>query len=186
MNEAEQTPRALVLVAVAVVLGALVLALGFDTGATPEADAGPPTPIPAPTATVDPNATPTAVPTATPEPTPTPDPDYRQPNEVKVLVANGTDIPGRASGGADSLIGQHGYNALPVNVDRDVNQLPDAIFHLDSYDANAREIAATLGIDPAVIAPMPSDPPVANLDDAHIVVVLGLIPPTPTPEPTDG
>ena len=101
------------------------------------------------------------------------------------MVANGTDIPGRAATATDLLIAQRGYNAFPNNVNRDVNLLPFVVYHLDDYDANAREVADLLDIDRSLLAPMPIDPPVDDLDDAHILVILGIDPPDPdaTPEP---
>ena len=187
MNDREQTLGAVALVATALVVGLLVLGLGFEGGDADEAAGPPPTPTltPIPEPTVDPFATPTPTPSATPTPSPTPDPDLLEQAGVRVLVANGTDVPGRAAAATDILIAQRGYNAFPANVNRDVNLLPYVVYHLEDYDANAREVADLLDIDRTLLAPMPIDPPVDDLDDAHILVVLGQDPPDPdaTPEP---
>ena len=180
----EQTLRAGALVATALVIGLALLGLGFDD--PDPAAQGPvatPTVTPTPEPTVDPFATPTPTPSATPTPSPTPDPDLLPQAEVKVLVANGTDRPGRAGSATELLIARRGYNAFPANVNRDVNLLPYAVYHLDGYDANAREVADLLDIDRSLLAPMPIDPPVDDLDDAHILVVLGFDEPEVTPEP---
>jgi hypothetical protein len=184
MNEREQSFGAMAIVLAGLAIGLLILGLGFNPDPVEESQAPEvATATPTPSPTVDPEATPTTVPTATPTPSPTPDPGYLPPNEVKVLVANGTDIPGRAAIASDLLIGRFGYNALPRNVNRDLNQLPDTIYHLDGYDANAREVGDALGFDRSVLAPMPTDPPVDDIDDAHILVILGVLPPEPTAEP---
>jgi hypothetical protein len=95
---------------------------------------------------------------------------------VKVLVANGTDIAGRASAASDTLIANFGYNAVSVNVSRDLNTLPFVVYHIDRYDANAREIADALGVDRSTLGLMPDNPPVDDLEDAHILVILGVEP----------
>ena len=187
MNDREQTLGAVALVATALAIGLLVLGLGFEGTDAQRASGPTPTPTltPTPAPTVDPFATPTPTPSATPTPSPTPDPDIREQAGVRVLVANGTDVPGRAAAATDILIARRGYNAFPDNVNRDVNLLPFVVYHLDDYDANAREIADLLDIDRSLLAPMPIDPPVDDLDDAHILVILGVAPPDPdaTPEP---
>lgn len=178
MNLQDHSARALALVLAAAAIGALILGLGFQPNPDPDpsAAADVATAEPTPTPTVDPNSTPEPTPTPTPTLTPTPDPNYQVPNLVKVLVANGTDIAGRASVAADTLIANFGYNAVPNNVSRDVNTLPFTIYHLDVYDANAREVADALGIDRSSLELMPLDPPVSDLDDAHILVILGVEP----------
>ncbi len=180
----EQTLRAGALVATALVIGLALLGLGFDD--PDQATQGPqptPTLTPTPAPTVDPFATPTPTPSATPTPSPTPDPDLLPQAEVKVLVANGTDRPGRAGAATELLIARRGYNAFPANVNRDVNLLPYAVYHLEDYDANAREVADLLEIDRSLLAPIPIDPPVDDLDDAQILVILGFDEPDATPEP---
>lgn len=185
MNDPEQSKRAVALVAAALAIGLVVLGLGFDGVGTDLADGPRPTPTltPTPAPTVDPFATPTPTPTATPTPSPTPDPDLREQAGVRVLVANATDVIGRAATATDLLIAQRGYNAFPANVNRDVNALPFAVYHLADYDANAREVADLLGIDRSLLGPMPADPPVDDLDDAHVLVILGIDPPDPEASP---
>lgn len=189
MRDSRQTTGALMLVALALVIGIIVLAVGFDDP-DEAAQAGLPqptaTPEPTPEPTVDPNATPLPTETPAPSPTPTPDPDRIEPSTVRVLVANGTDVPGRASAATDLLIATYGYNAFPTNVSRDVNELADAVYHLEGFEANAREIADLLEIELSAIAPMPSDPPVEDLDDADILVILGIIQTEPEPTPGEG
>ena len=149
MNDREQTLGAVALVATALVVGLLVLGLGFEGGDADEAAGPPPTPTltPTPEPTVDPFATPTPTPSATPTPSPTPDPDLLEQAGVRVLVANGTDVPGRAAAATDILIAQRGYNAFPANVNRDVNLLPyvsGCLGHGCRCSAVARRIAESM------------------------------------------
>ncbi len=167
MEPAQHNGRAVVLVAVAITTGVLLLGVGFDPdGSTGLQGAEPAAP--------EPEVEPAPAITPTPAPTETPTPVLAPASTVRVLVANATDVAGAAAVASDSLIATYGYNALPpVNATADPNVLTSAVYHLPDHDGDARRIAELLGIDPGAVGPMPPDPPVADLADAAILVVIG-------------
>ena len=179
-----------VLVAVAVVIGLIILAVGFDGGddtATGSTDSG------------DSNATTTAPTTTAPgeegeegDETPTtsagegegeeggsttlaPTPSTRPPGEVKVAVGNGVGEPGLA-GIAQEKLTSAGYVTDASNA----STLPTpetAIYYVDGYASDAAAVAAVLGSPADVITAAPADPGslVASevVDDFHVFVIQG-------------
>ncbi|MEM7286573.1 MAG: LytR C-terminal domain-containing protein [Actinomycetota bacterium] len=96
------------------------------------------------------------------------------PAEVRVLVANGTTVAGAAGRTADELQTNRGYNGLtPTNTISGVSVESSAIYYAAGYELDARQIAQILNAAPEAVAPMPSDPPVGDLAEAHVLVVLG-------------
>jgi hypothetical protein len=94
-------------------------------------------------------------------------------NEVRVLVTNGTAVAGAASRASDTLTAGAGYETLiPSNT---VEKIADSrAYYVDGYELDARLIAKTLGFAPESILRLSEDEaPVADLGDAHVVVVLG-------------
>ncbi len=169
MEPAQRDGRAVALVALATTVGALLLALGFEDVSTRGLQ-GLPTHTPEPVSAPTPDVTPT------PEPIPTeePQPSLAPASTVRVLVANATDVAGAAAVAADTLIATFGYNALPpANTTTEPNVLPSAVYHGPDHAGDARQIAELLGISTDAIGPMPTDPPVADLADADVLVVLG-------------
>jgi len=106
------------------------------------------------------------------------DGEFFPPNEVNVLVANGTGGRGVAGGTADKLIAD-GYTANASNA-----PATDAgvVFYKPGYSENARNVAEILNAAPDVVQPIPeggqigvSQEAIADgrLDAANIIVIVG-------------
>ena len=181
-------PRALLLIAVAVVLGLVLLWKGLDTtpgvAVSPEAtDDGSaesvgmveegPADLPMAdelVATTTPAPTITTTTTAVPAPT-------RPPNQVRVLVANGSGIP-RGAATVTDVLSPAGYTTLPP-----ANATPtdtSGIYYRSGYSGDARAVMDIVAPgNPDLILPLPAgglDVPDATLDrvaNANVVVILG-------------
>ena len=96
------------------------------------------------------------------------------PAEVRVLVANGTTVAGLAGRTADELQTNRGYNTLtPTNVTSGATVDATSVYYVPGYELDARQIAQILDAPPESVAPMPEDPPVDDLAEAHVLVVIG-------------
>ena len=96
------------------------------------------------------------------------------PAEVRVLVANGTTVAGLAGRTADELQTNRGYNSLtPTNVTAGTTVDSSSIYYAAGYELDARQIAQILNASAESVAPMPSDPPVGDLAEAHVLVIIG-------------
>jgi len=95
----------------------------------------------------------------------------RAPQDIKVLVANGTTTPGLA-GKISNLVHAKGYNTLAST---NSTQKPAAtiVFFQPSYSADGAGLAAKLNLPATAVQAMPSPPPVANLNGANILIVVG-------------
>lgn len=173
------------LVLLAVLIGVVVLARGLDspdmtTTATGETSNGDATSAPpAPTTTEAPAATTTLVvsttETTTPPTTTTtqPPPVAHSRSEVRVLVANSTDVCG-AAGYQTNLLSAAGYvTKQAVNTKSEVQLDGSIAYYEPDYSADAQVIASEIGLALVNLAPMPSDLPVEDLQDAHVLVVIG-------------
>lgn len=166
------------LVAIGVLVGVLVLgsglsspgpssvsvdsASGADSTTTTTAAGGETT-----TTTAAGGATSTTLPTTSTTTGTTP--GTNPPNEVRVLVANGTDIPGAASQIQSQLVAL-GYNALsPQNGPTSPTSW---VYYEPGYEGDAAAIATSLGMVQDQVAPMPSPPPMDTLE-ANILVLIG-------------
>lgn len=150
--------------AVAVVVGVVLLGKGFDTGFLPstsetpseragdsgddEEDDG------------DTSATSTTVTAAT-----------HAANEVRVIVLNSTGPQGSATAATNALNGL-GYVTLPQANATDRTIQATAVFVVAGFEADAAAVAGHLGIT-ATPQPMPVPPPPPAGDDVHVVIVLG-------------
>lgn len=154
--------RGAALVAVAVLLGVLLLARGLDSGELFTSDGG--------GEQADGDQTPGTSPGgSTSTSSSTSQVGLRPPGEVRVLVANGAGIPGAASTRSDALAAA-GYvtlepaNAAPVPATQ--------VLYVEGYQGEAGQIATVLGAAPTAVQPLPDPPPVDPLD-ANVVIVLG-------------
>ena len=151
------------LLAVAVILG-IVLLQQFDT----DIDTGQVSTNPA----ADAEVTTTRRPTLTSLATTTTTTRLRAKSEVTVLVANGAGVRGLGATTTNALKNL-GYTTLaavdasPPSVDRTVIQFAEG------YEADAREVASALN-QPATVVTRLSAPPVEDVGEAKVVVVLGL------------
>ena len=94
----------------------------------------------------------------------------RQPKDVKVIVANGSDVKG-AAGRATDQLKPPGYNVLaPTNVTPAVSA--SAIYYAVGFEREAAAVASTLGIPPALVKPAPTPLPFDS-KTANVLVILG-------------
>ena len=190
-SNAAATPRALLIVGVAVAIGLLMLWKGLDGSPvaadrqTPALTDGVPVADPVPGATGSaittepPTELPDAVvptstvPTTTEALFPTP---THPPNEVKVLVANGSGVSGAAGKVTDMLSPLGWAMESPSNADKTGTT---RVYYRTEYLADARKIVDHFGEIPSLLEKMPTGGPAvpAKAEDrvanADIVVVLG-------------
>ena len=97
-------------------------------------------------------------------------PSVRPPNQVKVFVANGAGIQGAAGKAADTLKAA-GYVAVAGNSPNRVQTT--TVYYTEGFQAEAQAVAASLGTPAEAVQPMPTPPPVADIQGAQVLVVLG-------------
>ena len=177
--------RGVVLVLIAVAIGAFLLRSGFDNSNTggaqttvgnndaaeaqnPEDDEG---------GTVDPvgegNGDPADPATETTAPPPLP---TREPSQVKVAAVNGTGTAGLAGRTAD-LMGVHGYVTGAKNA-ASVPMAVSVIYYRAGFSEDAKAVATHLRAPADIIAPAPEDvlSLIANSEevaDFNIFVIVG-------------
>jgi hypothetical protein len=153
----------MILVVVAIVLGAILLwkggAIGFDSeGSNVEIGEGPDTtastvPVETTASTAPPNVT-------------------VAPAQVKVVVANGAGVSGLAGTTTDFLATQ-GYTNT-VATDALTAVAATQIYAAGGFEGNATVIAGLFGVDPATIQPIPAQPVAGDQPpDAGVIVVIG-------------
>ena len=194
-SNAAAMPRAALLVGVAVAIGLLMLWKGVDdspvaagrqapaiTDDVTDVDPGtggadpavvPTEPVAGGEADADAVAPTSAVPTTTEALFPTPTHD---PNEVKILVANGSGVSG-AAGKVTDLLSPLGWTMeSPANADKTGTT---RVYYRNGYQADARKIVEHFGEIPSLLEKMPTgglEVPAKAEDrvaNAHIVVILG-------------
>jgi hypothetical protein len=163
--------RGAVLLAVAVVLGALLLAYGFpDGGDSGTATAGEQVTGEAGQSTGDggDGSPPTVAPPTTTDTGP------RDPAEITVLVANGSGVSGAASEFTDTLNGAGYVTAEAANADQS-DYSTTVVYYVGEEQAEAEGVATALGLDPSAVEPMPDPPPTedGDLRGATVLVVVG-------------
>jgi len=189
-SNAAAAPRAFLLIAIAVVIGLVLLWKGLDStpgtvapadvSAVAEQSADEPTPTTeAPAASGDARVDEPAPTTEAPAPTTTedlfPEPTYA-PNEVKVLVANGSGVSGAAGKVTDMLSPLGWAMESPANADK---TSASGIYYKTGYAHNARLIQDHFGEDPSILSQFPAsglsvpDSSLDRVDNADIVIILG-------------
>jgi hypothetical protein len=156
-----------ILIAVAVVLGVVLLGKGFDSGFLPSASGDPSDEVA--TGGDDEEESDDGDGSGTSEPETTP--STNQPAAVRVQVLNSTG-PSGSAGEASSLLSELGYNVLAGDNAGDRNATATAVYAATGFEADAAAIAAALGIG-AAAQPMPAPPPPPAPADASVVIVLG-------------
>lgn len=173
--------RAIVLVIVAVALGAFLLARGFDdSDDSPEAA---PSATPAESTEAEPEETETNGTTSTTTTTTTtttaPPVITHPPGEVKVAVMNGTGVRGRAGRTADKL-NATGFVTVAKNTQQS-RVAVSVLYYRPGYGDDAKSVASVLGAPPDIITPAPGtimtlirnpESP-ADLEEFHIFAVVG-------------
>jgi hypothetical protein len=94
----------------------------------------------------------------------------RQPKDVKVVVANGSEVKGAAGRASDQLKAA-GYNVLaPTNVSPSV--ATSTAYYTPGYERETIAVAAALGMPQSVVKLVTSPPPF-DAKTANVLVVLG-------------
>ncbi len=160
--------RGALLLAVAVILG-IVLLQQFDSDIDTGGGQVAATSIPAANETT---TTRRSVLTSVPQVTPT-TARARAKAEVKVLVANGAGERGLGAATTNALKGV-GYTTLaPTDATTGVDKT--SIQFAEGFEADAREVAATLTLPATVVTRLASPPVVAaDIGDAKVIVILGV------------
>jgi hypothetical protein len=93
----------------------------------------------------------------------------RAPKDVKVIVANASEVKGAAGGGRTKLAAAQ-YNVLaPANASPVAES---SVYFVPGYDRDAASIAAALELPATSVKPMPAPLPF-DTKGAHVAVVLG-------------
>ena len=162
-SNSDPASRGLILIVVAIVLGAILLwkggAIGFDSDGSAVAigdGGGDPTETTAPAETTTTEATNTTV----------------APASVKVVAANGAGVAGLAGNASDFLVAQ-GYtstSATDAVASADITK----VYAAEGFEGNAEVIAGLFKVDASTIEPIPAEPLATEQpSDTGIVVVLG-------------
>jgi len=102
------------------------------------------------------------------------------PAEVSVLIANGTGEKGVA-GAVSDKVNARGYIALDA-ANASAPTAESVIFYREGYDGNAIDVAGIIGATPDLIKPVPESGTIGvaqnaiddgRLDSAQVVVILG-------------
>jgi hypothetical protein len=160
-----QIGRAVGLIAVAAVIGIVLLHRSGPSGTTVSAQGTTTTAPGHPTSTTGPSPSTTSA-------------ALRAPSSVKVLVANGT-VAGGTSGGSQHLAGEvsttlhaQGYDTLAA-VNANQNVTASIVYFQPGYEREAAVLAQSLALPVSAVQSMPAQPPVASLNGANILVVAG-------------
>lgn len=156
--------RGFALIAVAVVVGFVLLSSGLDDDGTPVSAND--TTTTTTTAADGEDATGSTTPTTSATPKPA--------NEVRVLVANGSGVQGAATTLNDQLKAK-GYIGLdPKNA---AGNVPATIVYFtEGFQREAAAVATAIGADATTVQALPNPPPLedpAGFQDAHVLIVLG-------------
>jgi hypothetical protein len=161
-----QVGRATIIVAIAVVIGVVLLNRSPSGGPGVVATSGATTSSTA--ASSSPVVTPVVTSPIGPGTTSTP---LRAPQDIKVLVANGTTSSGLASRVSSILHGK-GYNTL-ASTNSSLRPTGTIIYFSSGYGPEGAVLAQALGVPSSAAQAMPSPPPVASLNGANILVIAG-------------
>jgi LytR cell envelope-related transcriptional attenuator len=94
-------------------------------------------------------------------------------SQVRLMVANGTDYRGLAKLISDKLVSSEGFVGLtPQNSANGDAVALTTVYYIDGYQLDAARIAAAIETDR--VLPMPDPPPVDGLQEANILIELGL------------
>jgi len=98
----------------------------------------------------------------------------RPPAQVRLLVANGTNVNGLGGKVRGQLNGE-GYGTTRSAIDAPTkDHATTEIYYQPGFESDALQLATTLGVGPETVKPMPTPPPVpAALTDVDILVIAG-------------
>ena len=101
-----------------------------------------------------------------------PQASLRPPNEITVLVGNGSEGRQGLAGRATSRLGDIGYGTLEA-VNKEGEPIDDSfVYYVDGYKVEGIEVAGLLNIPEGQVRPLLGDPGVP-VDGADVIVVLG-------------
>lgn len=158
--------RGAALIAIAVVIGVVLLQV-VDTGnGGPVGDGGTKVTGSKPDATTPTSAPPTSGST-------TPAPAVRPPGEVQVLVLNGSGVAG-AAGRLTTALKTDGYvtGATPLAPADTARRQGTVVYFRPGFDAEAGAVAAKVAAGTPTQA-LPDPPPPGTVSQAEVIVVLG-------------
>ncbi len=165
-----QAGRAAVLIGLALLVGLILLHRSPGAPPTPvaigESSTTRSSPAASPTTTKKATGT-----TARPAGTTTTTVALRAPQDIKVLVANGTSTPGLA-GTVSNTLHAKGYDTL-ASTNATTKPAASIVHFQPGYGADAASLAAKLSLPAGAVQAMPSPPPVSSLNSADILVVAG-------------
>ena len=96
------------------------------------------------------------------------------PAEVRVLVANGTEVTGAAGATLDTLVATAGYNGVKATNDNgDEVLLETFVYYGAGYDLDAQNVRLIINADRNNVLPMPETLPIDDLSDANVLVHVG-------------
>ena len=153
--------RGIILVVVAVVLGAILLAAGGTVGFDQDdesVDIGEGGSGDGTTETTAPAETTTSAPVTV------------APSEVAVVAANGAGISGLAGQTADFLATQGYTNTAATDAVADTAQT--VVYYVDGFQPNAVAIAGALGLPETQVQPLPAEPVAGDQPETTAVVVV--------------
>lgn len=173
-NQADTAPvRGLLLIGIAVLVGALFLSKGFDNGGVsldasdlPTSDTTIPSGVGSGTSDTTSDVIEGSGGTQTTQ---------VPPESLLVYVANGSGVSG-AAGVATTALQTAGYAAaIPPEGSAPTTPTTIVYYYQDAtsnYQADAQAVAATLGAQPTAVQPLPADPGF-DIKNATVVVWLG-------------
>lgn len=160
--------RGALLIAVAVIVGVVLLGKGFDAGVVDSSGGDPSDEVATGDDSDDDEGS--SGDGGGDEPTTT-TPLTHTPAQVRVQVLNSTGPSGSAAT-ATTTISAVGYVTLEPDNAADRNATATTVYAQPGYEADAAAIAGSLGITAAPL-PMPAPPPAPAPIDANVVIVLG-------------
>ena len=96
------------------------------------------------------------------------------PAEVRVLVANGTEVTGAAGATLDTLVANAGFNGVgAVNDLGEEVLLETFIYFGQGYDLDAQRVRLIINSDKNNVLPLPEILPIDDLSDANVLVHVG-------------
>lgn len=94
----------------------------------------------------------------------------RPPEEVKVLVANGSDVNGAAGAQTDALEALGYVTADPANAEK----VPSTVvYYTVGFQAEAEALAEAIGAGPDSVNQLPTPAPVPDMQLSNVLVVVG-------------
>ena len=96
------------------------------------------------------------------------------PAEVRVLVANGTEVTGAAGATLDTLVASEGYNGVQAVNDNSEEVIAITyVYYSQGYELDALNVALIINAKSESVFPMPLELPIDDLLDANVLVHVG-------------